>query len=191
MPAPKRLRRLVRSGPWSLHQVTAAVAHPALKLGAKLHISLAKRLIPKAVERNALRRIVRESFRMRSKAMSSEKLVHDSAQYLLRLDRDMTDEAGQASQSLSRRQRKRLQYTLGPLLGPSCRFLPSCSTYAKEAFQIHGTVQGAYLSFRRLCRCHPFHPGGIDEVPAASLSHGTKPASTPESAKSGKPPFAS
>ncbi|NDA52015.1 MAG: hypothetical protein EBX66_06050 [Betaproteobacteria bacterium] len=110
MPAPKRLRRLVRSGPWSLHQVTAAVAHRALKLGAKLHISLAKRLIPKAVERNALRRIVRESFRMRSKAMSSEKLVHDSAQYLLRLDRDMTDEAGQASQSLSRRQRKRLYW---------------------------------------------------------------------------------
>ena len=54
---------------------------------------------------------------------------------------------------------------LSPLLGGHCRFWPSCSVYAMEAIQRHGAVQGAGLSLRRLARCHPFHPGGIDPVP--------------------------
>jgi uncharacterized protein len=57
------------------------------------------------------------------------------------------------------------QYSLGLILPPSCRFLPSCSEYAMEALQQHGALQGSYLSFKRICRCHPLAKGGLDEVP--------------------------
>jgi putative membrane protein insertion efficiency factor len=83
------------------------------------------------------------------------------------------------------------EYTVRPVLGPSCRFLPNCSEYARQALQSHGSVKGAYLSLRRLCRCHPFHPGGIDEVPAPASSHGTKPAEARVSKKNDREPAAS
>ncbi|MBD3646090.1 MAG: membrane protein insertion efficiency factor YidD [Pseudomonadales bacterium] len=51
------------------------------------------------------------------------------------------------------------------LLGPRCRFYPTCSDYATEAIQIHGAVKGSMLAIRRVGRCHPFHPGGVDPVP--------------------------
>lgn len=54
---------------------------------------------------------------------------------------------------------------VSPLLLPSCRFYPSCSAYALEAVQVHGAVRGSWLAARRLSRCHPFHPGGLDPVP--------------------------
>jgi putative membrane protein insertion efficiency factor len=57
------------------------------------------------------------------------------------------------------------QWTISPLLGPRCRFYPSCSHYAVEALQIHGSLRGSYLALRRLARCHPWHPGGVDPVP--------------------------
>jgi len=52
-----------------------------------------------------------------------------------------------------------------PLLIGSCKFCPSCSEYAIEALQRHGLLRGSCLALRRLCRCHPFSPGGIDPVP--------------------------
>ncbi|HVM00364.1 MAG TPA: membrane protein insertion efficiency factor YidD [Egibacteraceae bacterium] len=48
---------------------------------------------------------------------------------------------------------------------PRCRFLPSCSAYALEALRRHGALRGLWLAARRLGRCHPFNPGGFDEVP--------------------------
>jgi putative membrane protein insertion efficiency factor len=57
------------------------------------------------------------------------------------------------------------QWTVSPLLGPTCRFYPSCSRYAYEAIATHGAVKGCYLAARRLLRCHPWNPGGIDPVP--------------------------
>jgi putative membrane protein insertion efficiency factor len=57
------------------------------------------------------------------------------------------------------------RYTLSPFLGRQCRFEPSCSMYALEALQVHGAGRGSWLAARRLCRCHPFHPGGYDPVP--------------------------
>jgi len=51
-------------------------------------------------------------------------------------------------------------------LPPRCRFHPSCSAYALEALEVHGARRGTWLAMRRVGRCHPWHPGGIDPVPA-------------------------
>jgi uncharacterized protein len=57
------------------------------------------------------------------------------------------------------------RYTISPLLGNVCRFNPTCSTYALEAFKKYGTFKGLKLSLIRLSKCHPFHPGGNDFLP--------------------------
>ena len=56
---------------------------------------------------------------------------------------------------------------LSPLLGASCRFYPTCSTYAIEAIETHGAARGTWLAIKRILRCHPWHPGGFDPVPPA------------------------
>ena len=54
---------------------------------------------------------------------------------------------------------------IAPLLPPACRFHPSCSAYAAGALEKHGAARGTWLAARRVLRCHPWHPGGIDPVP--------------------------
>ncbi|MCX6995628.1 MAG: membrane protein insertion efficiency factor YidD [Kiritimatiellaeota bacterium] len=58
------------------------------------------------------------------------------------------------------------QLTVAGWLGPCCRFYPSCSAYGIEALRQHGLFRGVGLVLRRIARCHPFHPGGVDPVPA-------------------------
>jgi uncharacterized protein len=55
--------------------------------------------------------------------------------------------------------------TVSPVLGPCCRFHPSCSAYWIAAIEKYGCVKGLWLGARRLVRCHPFNPGGLDPVP--------------------------
>ena len=57
------------------------------------------------------------------------------------------------------------QLVLSPMLGPRCRFYPSCSCYAHAAIERHGVVWGGWLGLRRILRCHPLSDGGYDPVP--------------------------
>ncbi len=56
------------------------------------------------------------------------------------------------------------QYLISPVLIPSCRFHPTCSSYARDAIDKYGPLRGSCLAVRRLCKCHPFHPGGYDPL---------------------------
>jgi putative membrane protein insertion efficiency factor len=63
------------------------------------------------------------------------------------------------------------QHTFSLLLGPSCRFTPSCSSYALIAIERFGIMEGTWLAFKRLIKCHPLHPGGYDPVPENPSVH--------------------
>lgn len=60
---------------------------------------------------------------------------------------------------------KTYRYFISPLLGNQCRFYPTCSHYSEEAFQRFGLLKGTWLTINRLLKCHPWHEGGIDNVP--------------------------
>jgi putative membrane protein insertion efficiency factor len=68
------------------------------------------------------------------------------------------------------------QRLVSPLLGPVCRFEPSCSRYAVACLEAHGAGKGSLLSLWRLCKCHPFHPGGFDPPPPRRM----KPQESPQ-----------
>jgi putative membrane protein insertion efficiency factor len=66
------------------------------------------------------------------------------------------------------------QHTFSLLLGPSCRFTPSCSSYAFLAIERFGIIEGTRLAFKRLIKCHPLHSGGYDPVPENPSIHSPK-----------------
>lgn len=57
------------------------------------------------------------------------------------------------------------QKGISPYLGPSCRFYPTCSAYGLEAIERFGAIKGLFLTIKRISKCHPLHPGGVDLVP--------------------------
>jgi uncharacterized protein len=60
---------------------------------------------------------------------------------------------------------KGYRWCVSPLLGPACRFYPSCSEYAEQALAKHGAWRGSWLALKRVCRCGPWHGGGYDPLP--------------------------
>jgi hypothetical protein len=74
------------------------------------------------------------------------------------------------------------KYVISPMIGPRCRFLPTCSDYALEALARHGVVRGGWLAVRRISRCHPWGDSGYDPVPPAA---GGSSASSAAGASSG------
>ena len=68
------------------------------------------------------------------------------------------------------------QLVVSPWLGPTCRFYPSCSAYAVEALEVHGAGRGSWLAARRLAKCAPWHPGGVDLVPSEAPHRAPRPA---------------
>ena len=74
------------------------------------------------------------------------------------------------------------QLVVSPLLGPRCRFYPSCSAYALEAVRTHGALRGTGLAARRLSRCHPWNPGGVDLVPPRRADRPRTTATAPRGA---------
>lgn len=60
---------------------------------------------------------------------------------------------------------KGYKFAISPMLGQNCRFYPSCSDYAAEAIREYGACKGSFMAGKRLCKCHPWHPGGVDIVP--------------------------
>lgn len=61
------------------------------------------------------------------------------------------------------------QLFISPIIGPSCRFYPSCSQYTIEAIKVHGIFKGCFLAIRRVLRCHPGCDGGLDPVPEKNI----------------------
>ena len=75
------------------------------------------------------------------------------------------------------------QLLLSPMLGQKCRFYPTCSNYAIEALRVHGAARGSLLAARRVCRCHPWHEGGVDFVPPAQQDQQTGQKHSPPAAR--------
>ncbi|WP_083919068.1 membrane protein insertion efficiency factor YidD [Hydrogenovibrio halophilus] len=72
------------------------------------------------------------------------------------------------------------QWFISPLLGPRCRFYPTCSHYSIEAIETHGILCGSWLSIRRVLRCHPGNPGGVDPVPECGCHRSPSSDSDPD-----------
>jgi len=75
------------------------------------------------------------------------------------------------------------QYLLSPLFPPRCRYLPTCSEYAREAVCVHGAARGSWLAVRRILRCHPWGGAGYDPVPAPRRCGGAHTPALPRRAR--------
>lgn len=73
---------------------------------------------------------------------------------------------------------KGYKFAISPMLGQNCRFYPSCSEYAAEAIREYGACKGSFMAGKRLCKCHPWHSGGVDIVPPKVAPHSKNASET-------------
>lgn len=150
-----------------------ALFKPNQKPYARLGLVIGKRVANTAISRNRIKRVIRESFRLNQEQLKGLDIVIIGRQQCDTLDKTKLREG---IEKLWEKLKNKLsnvialiirtyQYLISPLFGNCCRFYPSCSSYAIEAFRLHGYLRGSYLTFKRILRCHPWHPGGIDLVP--------------------------
>jgi len=83
------------------------------------------------------------------------------------------------------------RYFISPLLGPKCRFQPTCSQYALDALEIHGPIRGSWLALRRILRCHPFGGHGYDPVPEKNKNKTEHTGSAPVNSRAPATSFSS
>ena len=112
----------------------------------RIGLTVAKKNVRRAHERNRIKRLTRESFRLRQHELPAMDFVVVAKKGVAALIRVY-------------------QRLISPLLGPHCRFTPTCSSYGIEALRRFGVIKGSWLTVKRVLKCHPLHPGGDDPVP--------------------------
>ena len=159
---------------------------------ARLGVIVGRDYDPRSTQRHRFKRLAREAFRRRRHAFAGfDVLVRARArkttdrrnattpllggidglfdEVVLKLGESQPEQPSLAVKSVLSLFRA-YQLILSPLLGQRCRFYPACSSYAMQAVRGHGVIRGLALTVRRLAKCHPWHPGGVDLVPESNHS---------------------
>ena len=138
----------------------------------RIGLTVAKKNVKRAHERNRIKRLTRESFRLRQHELPpmdfvvvAKRGLPTSITVLSRKRwKIMAPPLSPGSRVLIGLIRV-YQRLISPLLGPHCRFTPTCSQYGIEALRRFGVIKGSWLTMKRVLKCHPLHPGGDDPVP--------------------------
>ena len=168
---------LARHGRKLQNDVFIAVVLPGATDRSRLGITVTRK-VGNAVRRNRIKRLVREFFRRQqyqqtgnwdiniiAKKRAAGLRGNSSTQTTWRGILNQTNADRNILGVILRALIWVYKLTLSPVLGANCRFYPSCSDYALEALSRYGPFRGAFMMVKRILRCHPFHPGGVDPVP--------------------------